>query len=200
MWKPNRQVPGDDILAPMNRLTPYKLLLVALTCLIIQGCGGGTSSGTLLQDFNVSGRWTGTMSNQDGTRLISVSMTLTDVAGAVTGIIVTPDYECTTSGILASGVATKTASNTGGDDPLTFDNEMSTRGTLTIVWNPSPADSAPDRVSEIQIALTGTSSDLSGHYTGYWNLDTDTPVDELCGSVTHTPGLQTQGVMTLSRS
>ena len=74
----------------MNGLTPYKLLLVALTCLIIQGCGGGTSSGTLLQDFNVSGRWTGTMSNQGGTRLISVSMTLTDVAGAVTGIIVTP--------------------------------------------------------------------------------------------------------------
>ncbi|HAN59525.1 MAG TPA: hypothetical protein DCQ11_01615, partial [Gammaproteobacteria bacterium] len=82
----------------MNRLTPYKLLLVALTCLIIQGCGGGTSSGTLLQDFNVSGRWTGTMSNVDSTRLISVSMTLDDIAGTVNGIIVTPDYECVTSG------------------------------------------------------------------------------------------------------
>ena len=74
MWKPHHQTPGDDILAPMNRLTPHKLLLVALACVIIQGCGGGTSSGTLLQDFNVSGRWTGTMSNQDGTRLVSVSM------------------------------------------------------------------------------------------------------------------------------
>ena len=199
MWKPNHQALGDDILAPMNRLTPYKLLLVALTCLIIQGCGGGTSSGTLLQEFNVSGHWTGTMSNQDGTRLISVSMTLADVAGAVTGIIVTPDYECTTSGYLSSGVATKTAQNTGGDDPLTFDNEMSTRGMLTIEWIASDENS-PDRVSKIQIALTGTSSDLSGNYTGYWNLATDTPIDELCGSVTHTPGLQTQGVMTLSRS
>ena len=200
MWKPNHQAPGDDILAPMNGLTPYKLLLVALTCLIIQGCGGGTSSGTLLQEFNVSGRWTGTMSNVDSTRLISVSMTMTDVAGTVTGVILTPDYECTTSGILASGVATKTPTNTGGDDPLTFDNEMSTRGMLTIVWNPSPADSAPDRLSEIQIALTGTSSDLSGNYTGYWNLETGTPLDELCGSSTITPTRQTQGVMTLSRS
>jgi len=200
MCKPNHQALGDDILAPMNGLTPYRLLLVALTYLIIQGCGGGTSSGTLLQDFNVSGRWTGTMSNQGGTRLISVSMTLTDVAGAVTGIIVTPDYECATSGVLASGVATKTPTSTGGDDPLTFDNEMSTRGMLTITWNPSPAENAPDRASEIQIALTGTSSDLSGNYTGYWNLATDTPIDELCGSSTITPTRQTQGVMTLSRS
>ena len=37
MLKPNHQGPGDDILALMKRLTPYKLLLVALTCLIIQG-------------------------------------------------------------------------------------------------------------------------------------------------------------------
>ena len=37
MCKPNHQAPGDDILAPMNGLTPYRLLLVALTCLIIQG-------------------------------------------------------------------------------------------------------------------------------------------------------------------
>ncbi len=199
MWKPNHQALGDDILAPMNTLTPYKWLLVALTCLIIQGCGGGTSSGTLLQDFNVSGRWTGTMSNQGGTRLISVSMTLTDVAGAVTGIILTPDYECVTSGYLSGGVATKTATNTGGDDPLTFDNEMSTRGMLTIEWT-APDENGPDRPSKIQIALTGTSSDLSGNYTGYWNLATDTPIDELCGSSTLTPTMQTQGVMTLSRS
>jgi hypothetical protein len=198
MWKPHHQAFGDDILAPMNKLTPYKLLLVALTCLMIQGCGGGTSSGTLLQDFNVAGRWTGTMSNLDSTRLISVSMTMTDVAGAVTGIIVTPDYECVTSGLLASGVASKTSANTGGDDPLTFDNEMSTRGTLTIEWNPSPAENAPDRTSQIQIALTGTSSDLSGNYTGYWNLDPD--ADALCGTPTLTPTRQTEGVMTLSRS
>ena len=199
MCKPNHQAPGDDILAPMHRLTPYKLLLVALTCLIIQGCGGGTSSGTLLQEFNVSGRWTGTMSNVDSTRLISVSITLDDIAGTVNGIIVTPDYECVTSGKV-SGTATKTTTNTGGDDPLTFDNEMSTRGMLTITWNPSPAENAPDRASEIQIALTGTSSDLSGNYTGYWNLATDTPIDELCGSSSITPTRQTQGVMTLSRS
>ena len=84
MLKPNHQGPGDDILALMKRLTPYKLLLVALTCLIIQGCGGGTSSGTLLQQFNVEGRWTGTMSNLDGTRLISLSMTLMQAGETVT--------------------------------------------------------------------------------------------------------------------
>ena len=197
MWKPHHQTPGDDILAPMNRLTPYKLLLVALTCLIIQGCGGGTSSGTLLQDFNVSGRWTGTMSNQDGTRLISVSMTLADVAGAVTGIIVTPDYECVTSGRL-SGIATAYSDNSVGDDPLTFDSIMKSQGVLSLDWNPSPAENAPDRTSQIKIALTGSSSALSGNYMGFWNLSADD--DGLCGSTTITPTKQTEGVMTLSRS
>ena len=181
----------------MNRLTPYKLLLVALTCLIIQGCGGGTSSGTLLQRFDVSGRWTGTMSNVDGSRLISLSMTLADVGGAVTGIIVSPDYECTTSGIVADGKATPTETNEGGDSVLTFDNEMLNRGMLTFAWNPTPAESNPARVSQIQVALTGTSTDLSGHYAGYWNLE---DADDRCGSSGITPSLQTEGVMTLSRS
>ena len=196
MWKLNHQTPGDDILALMNTLTPYKLLLVALTCLIIQGCGGGTSSGTLLQEFNVEGRWTGTMSNLDGTRLISLSMTLMDVDGAVTGIILAPEYECVTSGKLANGTATQTRDRTQGDDPLTFDNEMSTRGTLTIDWGPSPPENSPDRSSLIQIALLGTSSDLKGNYTGYWNRDNETP----CGTSTITPTEQVEGVMTLSLS
>ena len=197
MCKPNHQAPGDDILAPMNRRTPYKWLLVALTCLIIQGCGGGTSSGTLLQEFNVSGRWTGTMSNVDSTRLISVSMTLDDIAGTVKGIIVTPDYEGVTSGKV-SGTATKTTTNTGGDDPLTFDNEMSTRGVLSIDWQPAPDEATSDRLSLIKISLTGTSSDLSGNYSGYWNTETD---DNRCGALGLTNyESQTQGVMTLSRS
>jgi hypothetical protein len=196
MLKPNHQGPGDDILALMNRLTPYKLLLVALTCLIIQGCGGGTSSGTLLQQFNVDGRWTGTMSNLDGTRLISLSMTLMDADGTVTGIVLAPEYECVTSGVLTNGTATQTRDRTGGDDPLTLDNEMSTRGTLTIDWGPSPPENSPDRSSLIQIALYGTSSDLKGNYTGYWNRDDDTP----CGTATIEPTEQVEGVMTLSRS
>ena len=197
MCKPNHQAPGDDILAPMNGLTPYKLLLVGLTCLIIQGCGGGTSSGTLLQEFNVSGRWTGTMSNVDSTRLISVSITLDDIAGTVNGIIVTPDYECVTSGKV-SGTATKTTTNTGGDDPLTFDNEMSTRGVLSIDWQPAPDEATADRISQIKISLTGTSSNLSGNYSGYWNTETD---DNRCGALGLTNyESQTQGVMTLSRS
>ena len=196
MLKPNHQGPGDDILALMKRLTPYKLLLVALTCLIIQGCGGGTSSGTLLQEFNVEGRWTGTMSNLDGTRLIPLTMTLMDVDGTVTGVVVAPEYECVTSGVLTNGTATKTRDRTGGDNPLTFDSEVSTRGTLTIDWGPSPAENSPDRASLIQIALLGTSSDLTGNYTGYWNRDTDTP----CGTSTLAPAEQVQGVMTLSRS
>ena len=197
MLKPNHQGPGDDILALMKRLTPYKLLLVALTCLIIQGCGGGTSSGTLLQEFNVDGRWTGTMSNLDGTRLITVSMTLADVDGAVIGNILSPEYECVTSGVLQNGVATKTRANTGGDNPLTYDNEMATRGTLTIDWAPTSGDGgSPDRPSLITINLLGTSSDLKGNYAGFWNRDTETP----CGTATLTPTEQVEGVMTLSRS
>ena len=197
MLKPNHQGPGDDILTLMNRLTPYKLLLVALTCLTIQGCGGGTSSGTLLQEFNVDGRWTGTMSNLDGTRLIPLSMTLMDVDGAVTGVVLAPEYECVTSGVLTNGTATQTRNGTGGDDPLTFDNEMSTQGMLTIDWGPSPPEGgSPDRPSLIQIALRGTSSDLSGNYTGYWNNAVDTP----CGTDTVPPTEQVEGVMTLSRS
>ena len=152
MLKPNHQGPCDDILALMSRLTPYKVLLVALTCLIIQGCGGGTSSGTLLQEFNVEGRWTGTMSNLDGTRLIPLSMTLIQVGDVVKGVVLAPEYECVTSGTLSNGAATKTRDNTGGDNPLTFDSAVPSRGTLTIDWGPSPAENSPDRASLIQIA------------------------------------------------
>ena len=180
----------------MNRLTPYKLLLVALTCLIIQGCGGGTSSGTLLQQFNVDGRWTGTMSNLDGTRLIPLSMTLTQAGAAVDGVVLAPEYECVTSGKITNGVAAGTTDNTGGDNPLTTDNEMASRGTLTIDWMPVPIEDSPARISLIKIALVGTSSDLIGNYTGYWNRDTETP----CGTATLTPTEQVEGVMTLSRS
>ena len=197
MWKPHHQALGDDILAPMNKRTLYKLLLVTLTCLSIQGCGGDTSSGTLLHAFDVAGRWTGTMSNRDGTRLISVSVTMDDVAGAITGIIVTPDYECVTSGLL-SGIASAYSDNSVGDDPLTFDSIMKSQGVLSLDWNPSPAENAPDRTSQIKIALTGSSSALSGNYMGFWNLSADD--DGLCGSTTITPTKQTEGVMTLSRS
>ena len=180
----------------MNSLTPYKLLLVALTCLIIQGCGGGTSSGTLLQGFNVEGRWTGTMSNLDGTRLIPISMTLMQVDTVVTGVVLAPEYECVTSGKITNGVAAGTTDNTGGDNPLTTDNEMASRGTLTIDWMPVPVEDSPARLSLIKIALVGPSSDLIGNYTGYWNRDTETP----CGTATLTPTEQVEGVMTLSRS
>ena len=116
---------------------------------------------------------------------------------AVTGVVLAPDYECVTSGVLASGVATITPVRTGGDNPLTTDNEMGNQGMLTIIWNPSPQEGGTvDRASEIQIALRGTSSDLSGNYVGYWNRDTETP----CGTDTLTPTEQVEGVMTLSRS
>jgi hypothetical protein len=181
----------------MNRLTPYKLLLVALTCLMMQGCGGDTTSGTLLHNFDLGGRWTGTMSNRDGTRLISVSMTLSDVAGAISGIIVAPDYECVTSGKL-TGTATAYSDNSVGDDPLTFDSITKSQGVLSLDWQPQPIENSPDRLSHIKIALAGSSSHLSGNYSGYWVLGDDD--DGLCGSVSMTPSRQTEGVMTLSRS
>jgi hypothetical protein len=73
---------------------------------------------------------------------------------------------------------------------------MASRGTLTIDWMPVPVEDSPARLSLITIALVGTSSDLIGNYTGYWNRDDDTP----CGTDTTTPTEQVQGVMTLSRS
>ena len=120
-------------------------------------------------------------------------MTLIQVGDVVKGVVLAPEYECVTSGVLTNGTATQTRDRTGGDDPLTLDNEMSTRGTLTIDWGPSPPENSPDRSSLIQIALYGTSSDLSGHYAGYWNHDT-----QPCGDIV-TPTSQVEGVMTLSR-
>ena len=145
----------------------------------------------------MDGRWTGTMSNLDGTRLIPISMTLMQVDTVVTGVVLAPEYECVTSGTLSNGAATKTRDNTGGDNPLTFDSEVPSRGTLTIDWVPTEGDGgSPDRPSKIEIAVLGTSSDLSGNYTGYWNRDDATP----CGTSTIEPTEQVEGVMTLSRS
>jgi hypothetical protein len=97
-----------------------------------------------------------------------------------------------------SGVASAYPDNSVGDDPLTFDSIMKSQGVLSLDWNPSPAENAPDRTSQIKIALTGSSSVLSGNYTGFWNLAAAD--DGLCGSTTITPTKQTEGVMTLSRS
>ncbi len=183
----------------MNPRIPCKLLGLFLAALLLQSCGGGTSSGTFLQDFNVTGTWTGTMSNVYGDRFISVSMTLSDAGGTVVGVIAAPDFECSTGGDLKSGTATKAATNSRDDNPLTAGiNEGSSKGHLHMQWVPYPDEDTVTRASDIKIVLAGDSSNLRGHYVGNWNLTAGTALNDACGQ-TDNPTTQAQGVIRITR-
>ena len=46
---------------------PFTLLLVvALTTTLLSACGGSSSGGVYNQAFNISGQWTGTLSDSTG--------------------------------------------------------------------------------------------------------------------------------------
>ena len=179
-----------------------QLLFLIFTCVLILGCGGSTSGGSnILGVFTVEGRWTGTMSNRGGTRSIPVSMTLIDTAGTVTGSILTPEYECVTSGKL-TGTSKQSEPGGPGDNIATPGfNEAGDTGTLTMDWDPQPQEGgSPARVSQMVVVLTGSTTKLTGHYIGHWNLEANTPAAELCGGDSNAPTRQTEGVMTITKS
>ncbi len=115
----------------MMTVRPFTLVLVvALTTTLLSACGGSSSGGVYNQAFNVSGQWTGAMSDSTGAARL-VSMTLSDGGGTVTGTISVTGHACISGGNL-TGTAVQAPANTTGDNPLTGDQENSNQGTVEL--------------------------------------------------------------------
>ena len=107
-----------------------RLLTLVLTGTLVHACSGGSSGGIYNQAFNLSGQWTGAMSDSTGAARL-VSMTLSDGGGTVTGTISVTGHACISGGSL-TGTAVQAPANTTGDNPLTADQENSNVGTANL--------------------------------------------------------------------
>ena len=130
---------------------PFALVLVvALTTTLLSACGGSSSGGVYNQAFNVSGQWTGTLSDSTGVAR-AASMTLSDGGGDVTGTLSVVGHTCISGGSL-TGTAVQSPPNTTGDNPLTFDQENSNKGSVSLTVTSGQASGG---VSAVTITLGG---------------------------------------------
>ena len=130
---------------------PFTLVLVvALTTTLLSACGGSSSGGVYNQAFNVSGQWTGTLSDSASVAK-AASMALSDGGGDITGTLSVVGHTCISGGSL-TGTAVQSPANTTGDNPLTGDQENSNRGTVSLTITSGQASGG---VSAVTITLGG---------------------------------------------
>ena len=130
---------------------PFTLVLViALTTTLLSACGGSSSGGVYNQAFNVSGQWTGTLSDSASVAK-AASMALSDGGGDITGTLSVVGHTCISGGSL-TGTAVQSPPNTTGDNPLTFDQENSNKGSVSLTVTSGQASGG---VSAVTITLGG---------------------------------------------
>ena len=128
-----------------------RLPALALTATLLHACSGGSSGGVYNQAFNLSGQWTGAMSDNTGAAK-PVSMTLSDGGGTVTGTISVTGHACISGGSL-TGTAVQAPANTTGDNPLTADQENSNGGTASLTVTSGQATGG---VSTVTVSAGGS--------------------------------------------
>ncbi len=134
--------------------TQIKKALLGCTLLILTGllasCGGSSSGGIYNQAFNVTGQWSGTISDADGST-DTINATLSDNAGSITGTLTLNGHSCLSSGSV-TGTAVQDSANTTGDNPLTGDQENSNNGSVSLTLSTVQGNS----VSSITVTAGGT--------------------------------------------
>ncbi|MEK9743018.1 MAG: hypothetical protein VW493_03950 [Gammaproteobacteria bacterium] len=95
----------------------------------LQGCSSSTS-GVFGQSFNVTGHWSGTVTDSYGVAR-ATTVTLVDSGGTVSGTINVVGHSCFSGGNV-TGTSAQSPANTTDDNPLTADQENSNQGTLTL--------------------------------------------------------------------
>ena len=98
----------------------------------LSACGGSSSDGVYNQAFDVSGRWSGNISQHNRQSLVPVTMTLAGGA-SITGTISATGHTCVSDGNV-TGTASTAAVNTNGDNPLTADQENSNLGQVNLAY------------------------------------------------------------------
>jgi len=134
--------------------TQIKKALLGCTLLILTGllasCGGSSSGGIYNQAFNLSGQWSGTISDNNGST-DTINTTLSDNAGSITGTLTLNGHSCLSTGSV-TGTAVQDSANTTGDNPLTGDQENSNKGSVSLTLSTGQGNS----VSSITVTAGGT--------------------------------------------
>jgi len=116
----------------------------------VHGCSS-SSSGVFGQSFNVSGQWSGTITDSTGAAR-STTMTLVDSGGTVSGTVSVIGHRCFAGGNV-TGTATQSPASTTGDNPLTADQEGSDEGTVNLTMSSGATSGG---VSSVTIVSGGT--------------------------------------------
>ena len=134
--------------------TQIKNALLGCTLLSLTGllasCWGSSSGGIYNQTFNVSGQWSGTISDTNGST-DTINATLSDNSGSITGTLTLNGHSCLSSGSV-TGTAVQDSANTTGDNPLTGDQENSNNGSVSLTLSTGQGNS----VSSITVTAGGT--------------------------------------------
>jgi len=143
------QIAHQKIVPGQVKKTLFVCTLLAFAGLLAS-CGGSSSGGIYNQTFNVSGQWSGTISDADGST-DTINATLSDNAGSITGTLTLNGHSCLSSGSV-TGTAVQDSANTTGDNPLTGDQENSNNGSVSLTLSTSQGNS----VSSITVTAGGT--------------------------------------------
>ena len=140
-----------------QKIVPIQIKKVLFSCTLLAlagllaSCGGSSSGGIYNQTFNVSGQWSGTISDADGST-DTINATLSDNAGSITGTLTLNGHSCLSSGSV-TGTAVQDSANTTGDNPLTGDLENSNNGSVILTVS---AHGLGNSVSSITVTAGGT--------------------------------------------
>ena len=143
------QIAHQKIVPGQVKKTLFVCTLLAFAGLLAS-CGGSSSGGIYNQTFNVSGQWSGTISDADGST-DTINATLSDNAGSITGTLTLNGHSCLSSGSV-TGTAVQDSANTAGDNTLTGDQENSNNGSVSLTLSTSQGNS----VSSITVTAGGT--------------------------------------------
>ena len=143
------QIAHQKIVPGQVKKTLFVCTLLAFAGLLAS-CGGSSSGGIYNQTFNVSGQWSGTISDADGST-DTINATLSDNAGSITGTLTLNGHSCLSSGSV-TGTAVQDSANTTGDNPLTGAQENSNNGSVSLTLSTSQGNS----VSSITVTAGGT--------------------------------------------
>ena len=144
------QIAHQKIVPGQVKKTLFVCTLLAFAGLLAS-CGGSSSGGIYNQTFNVSGQWSGTISDADGST-DTINATLSDNAGSITGTLTLNGHSCLSSGSV-TGTAVQDSANTAGDNPLTGDQENSNNGSVSLTVS---THGLGNSVSSITVTAGGT--------------------------------------------
>ena len=143
------QIAHQKIVPAQVKNTLLGCTLLSLTGLLAS-CGGSSSGGIYNQTFNVSGQWSGTISDTNGST-DTINATLSDNSGSITGTLTLNGHNCLSSGSV-TGTAVQDSANTTGDNPLTGAQENSNNGSVSLTLSTGQGNS----VSSITVTAGGT--------------------------------------------